>query len=228
MGRLAGQPCFCWPPCCLWLSRSEGRPRPYCCRMPWACWPSCSRGQRTTVHRYLTQHIPLFESFRTPGRIVILIPIVVFPIVAWLLHGSNRRALGIVGAGTLGVFVVARLRMATILPQSESFSPHQILDGAVPSYYDSLILHLLGATALLLVLAALFGRTRRYWLAASLACALGTTWLCLSVVRGNRTNLHVQFRQHGRGLEQFSIAHVSLGDGVGLEMRSVAEYRNRG
>jgi len=188
-----------------------------------------SVGSELPVHRYLTQHIPLFESFRTPGRIVILIPIVVFPIVAWLLHGSNRRALGIAGAGTLGVFVVARLRMATILPQSESFSPHQILDGAVPSYYDSLILHLLGATALFLVLAALLGRTRRYWLAASLACALGTTWLCLSVGtwKQNKSPTY-SFDNMVAAWSNSPIAHVSLGDGVGLEMRSVAEYRNRG
>jgi hypothetical protein len=188
-----------------------------------------SVGSELPVHRYLTQHVPLFESFRTPGRIVIWIPVLVFPILAWLLHGSNRRALGMAGAGAFVVLLVARFKMAKILPRAESFSPHQILGGAVPSYYDSLVLYLLGATAFLLVLAAVLGRTRRYWLAASLACALGTTWLCLSVGtwKQNKSPTY-SFDNMLEARSNSPVAHVSLGDGVGLEMRSVAEYRNRG
>ena len=188
-----------------------------------------SVGSELPVHRYLTQHMPLFESFRTPGRILIWIPILVLPILAWLLRPSNRRALGVAGIGAFLVFLVARFGVIEILPHSESLSPHQILGGAIPPFYDSLVLHLSGATIVFLMLAVVLEVKRYYCLGASLACALASTWLCLSVGTWKQDKSPTySFDNMVEDRSNSPVAHAAGGEGFGLEMRSVAEYRNRG
>ena len=188
-----------------------------------------SAGSELPVHGYLTRHVPLFKSFRTPGRILLWIPIVAFAILAWLLRPSNRRALGVAGAGAFLAFVLAKSWTVSMLPKTESFSPHQILADVIPSYYDQLILNLSGATTLCLVLAALWGRRRRLCLAVSLACALLTTWLCLSVGTWRQAKSPTySFDNIVEDRTSSPLAHAAGGEGFGLEMRSVAEYRSRG
>jgi hypothetical protein len=188
-----------------------------------------SLGDAGPIHMYITQHVPLFESLRTPGRIVIWIPVVFFPILAWLLRPSNRRALVVAGAGAFLAFLMVRLGVSEVLPLRESLSPHKILGKAIPPFYDSLVLHLSGATILFLLLAVVWGRKRRFCLSASLACTLASTWLCLSVGTWKQDKSpSYSFNNMIEDRTNSPIAHAAGGEGFGLEMRSVAEYRKRG
>jgi hypothetical protein len=188
-----------------------------------------SVGSELPVHRYFTQHMPLFESFRTPGRIMIWIPIFVLPILAWLLRPSNRRALGVAGIGAFLVFLMARFGVIDVLPHSESLSPHQILGSAIPPFYDSLVLHLSGATMLFLMLAVVLEVRRCYCLGAALACALASTWLCLSVGTWKQDKSPTySFDSMVEDRSNSPVAHAAGGEGFGLEMRSVAAYKKRG
>jgi hypothetical protein len=188
-----------------------------------------SVGSELPVHKYFTQHVPLFESFRTPGRILIWIPILVLPILAWLLQPSNRRALGVAGIGAFLVFLMARFGVIEVLPHSESLSPRQILGSAIPPFYDSLVLHLSGATILFLMLAVVLRVRRCYCLGASLACALASTWLCLSVGTWKQDKSPTySFDRMVEDRTNSPVAHAAGGEGFGLEMRSVAEYGKRG
>jgi len=156
------------------------------------------------------------------------VPLVTFPVLAWLLRVENRRALAVASTGAFLVYILARFDVPQFVARQDAYSPRKILGDLIPPYYDSLVFHLSGATILLLLLAVALGRWRRYGLAASLACALATTWLCLSV------GTWIQYKTPSFSFDAMSAdraaspaAHSVGNEGFGLEMRSVAEYRNR-
>jgi hypothetical protein len=66
-------------------------------------------GESTSFHRWLVETVPLLESFRVPGRIVVWIPLACFPLLAWMLGAANRA--GLLGA-SLVAFAVPHLGMA--------------------------------------------------------------------------------------------------------------------
>jgi hypothetical protein len=206
------------PPWCLWLMYALG-----------AFALLFSAGHETPVHRFVVAHVPLFESFRTPGRIVLWLPLAAFPILAWLLRPSSRRALFVAASGAVAIPLWVWLRPKQLLPMHEAFSPHAILAAAIPANYDSLILLLSAATALALVLAAALKRGFRYSLALAIAGTVVTSWLCLSVGTWKQNKARTySFSNIVIDRVNSTAAHASGGEGDGMELRSVSQYRHRG
>jgi len=186
-------------------------------------------GGITPVHKFISMNVPMFGSFRTPGRILMWVPIAALPVLAWLLRPANRRALGLASAGAFAVYLLALFKLPELAIRPEGYSPHKILGAAMPPSYDWWILHLSGATLGFLLLAVGLGRRRRYGLAAALACALATTWLCLSVgtwpvEKSPSYSFDSMADDRSKSPAVHSVGH----EGYGLETRLVAAYKNRG
>lgn len=183
-------------------------------------------GSETPFHRFVVEHVPFLGSARTPGRLVLWIPLACLPILAWMFRPSNRRVLVI---STLGAVITAlwfALHPSAILPKKEDFSPMAILGSAIPRHYDPLILYAFLATALILLTAALWRAARPWCLALATAAVLGTTWLCLSVgtwqVDKAPSSSQDQMNQQRAGSTS---GRSAGGEGFGMEMRSVTAYR---
>ena len=207
-------------------------------RPPWSLWLLYafgalawlfSVGKETPVHRFFVDHVPLFESVRTPGRILLWMPVVAFPILAWMSQRSNRRALGLAAAGAAAVSLWVWLRPMQFLPARETFSPHALLRGAIPAHYDSLILILALATALALVFAVVLRRRFRYGLALGIAGTVVSSWLCLSVGTWKQDKART-YSIGNIDIDRANspAAHATGGEGDGMEMRAVSKYRSRG
>ena len=181
-------------------------------------------GKETWVHPFMVRHLPLFGAFRVPGRIVIWIPLMVLPLLAWMLRPDNRRALFAAAMGALVLFAMNWLWTTNTLPTTEDYTPHKIFKGEIPRYLDSLVVTLSAATALFLASAARYRRAFRPLLVVSGGLMILTTWLCIY----NGT-----WRQANPAMPTFAAVAASRRAGVGshadpgygMEMRTVTEYR---
>lgn len=184
-------------------------------------------GEETPLHRFIIEHVPFFGSFRTPGRLVIWIPLAVLPIVAWMFRPSNRRALLASSIAAAATSLWLALRPSMILPAKEDFSPVAILASAFPRHYNTLIVYISLATAVTLAAAALFRRYRTWALVLTAGTMMVTTWLCLAA--GTWQSAKVPTYSQGQmaaDRAHSTSGHSSGGEGYGMEMRSVSDYRS--
>ena len=187
---------------------------------------SFAAGQELPVHRFIVQHVPFFGSFRTPGRLVLWIPLATLPLLAWLMGPRGRLALGVVGLATSLVVYVATCATSHLLPKREFFSPHALSDNTLPAAYDSVWLLLAGGTALAAMGAAIFKKWSHHGLGLALIFSLVSTWLCLSVGTWREdkrpTRSFAEIAQDRRN----SLNIQSIGPG--METRGVTEYMTHG
>ncbi len=185
-------------------------------------------GAETPLHRFIIEHVPFFGSFRTPGRLVLWIPLIVLPILAWMFRPSSRRALLASALGAAAITVWFALHPAQILPKHEDFSPSAILKSAIPKHQDAAILYVSLATALALAAAVASRRQRRWALPLASVTMLGTTWLCLAVGtwQGQKVPTYSMAQMNADRVRSAN-AHAAGGEGYGLEMGSVSGYRSR-
>jgi hypothetical protein len=183
-------------------------------------------GAETPLHRFIIEHVPFFGSFRTPGRLVIWIPLAMLPIVAWLFRPSSRRALLASTVAAAAASLWFALRPSHILPAKEDFSPVAILAADFPRHYNALIVYLSLATALGLLAAVVFRRIQTWGRLLAAGTMLATTWLCLAA--GTWQSAKVPSYSHGQmavDRAHSTSGHSAGGEGYGMEMRSVSDYR---
>jgi hypothetical protein len=181
-------------------------------------------GNETSVHAFIVTHIPVFGSFRVPGRLVLWIPLFAFPIWAWLLREENRKALFFNCSVAFSLFVVLIPCKLDSLPIKETHSPHTILLALIPPQADSLIFYMSGATLLFLLCAATYGRLFRAAMGLALCATLASTWLCL------RHGTWEMDRGESRTFKELSYARKNsvnshADPGYGMEMHAVSEYK---
>lgn len=185
-------------------------------------------GSETPLHRLVVEHVPFFGSARTPGRLVIWMPLACLPILAWMFRPPHRRVLLVSSLGATLFSLYFALNPAGILPKKEDFSPMAILGTAIPRHYDVLILLVSLGTGLLLMAATLWRSARTWCLALAATTAVGTTWLCLSVGTWQITKVPSSSEEQMTTERTQSISgHSAGGEGYGMEMRSVSAYRRR-
>jgi hypothetical protein len=182
-------------------------------------------GAETGIHHLLVEAVSPLASFRAPGRMALLIPLVSFPLWAWMMSAANRRALAGAGVPALVVYGWSWLNGVPSLPSGRT-SPVEILGPQMPPYAESLVLHLSGATLLCLVLAAVLPRGRGLTLSGAGLCIAGTTWLCL------QHGTWQTERRATRTFEEITARRASLraplDAGLGMEMRTLTAYSARG
>lgn len=178
-------------------------------------------GDRTWVHRQLVDTVPLLGSFRVPGRIVLWIPLASFPLLAWMLTAANRAGLFSASSAALLFHCWGWLWAGPTLPAGR-YAPVEILQ--IPPYVEGLLLHLSGATLILLVIAAAWPRRSPYVLALASLGVVSTTWLCLQ--HGTwQAERPVTRTAEEITAERRTSARLNLDAGEGMEMRRVANYR---
>jgi hypothetical protein len=182
-------------------------------------------GKDLPVHQFIVQHLPLFESFRTPGRMVLWLPVVALPLLAWLLCPQGRFALGASGVIMMILAIAGLWIAAWLLPVQEFYSPSAINPGLATKLDDTLLLLLAGGMAFAVTGAAILKSWKPAFLALAVACALVSTWLCLSVGTWredkNPTRSFAAIaedRRHSLGIQSIS---------DGMEIRGVTQYRAR-
>jgi hypothetical protein len=183
-------------------------------------------GKETWVHHFMVRHLPLFGAFRVPGRIMIWIPLMVLPLLAWMMRTDNRRALFAAAAGAFVLLAMNWLWTTNTLPAVETFTPHKILERDIPRYMDSLILTLSAVTAILLACAAKYRRAVRPLLVLSGGFMILTTWLSMYEGTWRQKNTPRQtFDQLAASRKASVGSHAD--PGYGMEMRTVTEYRTQ-
>ncbi|MEP7125894.1 MAG: hypothetical protein ABJE95_33490, partial [Byssovorax sp.] len=180
-------------------------------------------GKETWVHEAMVKHLPLFGSFRVPGRIVIWIPLTILPVLVWMLRVDNRRALLTAATSALVLFASTWLWTSKGLPASESLSPHKIVKN-LPVYVDAVILYASGATLLFLAGIARYRKfTRTLFVLSALGIML-TSWICL--LEGTwkqKKPTMTTFQQITDAHKKSVVSHADAGSG--MEMRSVSDYQ---
>ena len=184
-------------------------------------------GKETWIHFMFVKAIPLFNTFRVPGRLTIWIPLFAFPIWAWLLRPSNRPAL--VAACVLAVILCASqgFWMEDWLPSNERYSPHGISTQGLPASLDILVLGLSGVSVLLLGCAAGLMRFSRALTALSIVTMLATTWLCLRYGTWRAPKEPTPTFAQITAARKTSVS-VRVDPGTGMEMESITAYLRHG
>lgn len=201
-------------------------------RAPWALWLAyalCAlallfaMGKATVVHAFMVTHLPFFDSFRVPGRLVLWIPLFALPIWAWLFHPANRRALVATGVAALVVFALYWAWPEFVLPATESYSPHAVFTDRIPPYFYTLIFQLAGASLALLVSAAAWKRfSRPLFMLATIPLVLSTA-LCLYGGTWKEPKQKTpSFGQISENRKASVASHAYSGDGI--EMSTVTAY----
>ncbi len=175
------------------------------------------------VHKFIVKHIPGFGVFRVPGRIVLMIPVLAWPLWAWVLKADNRRALGILGLGGSLVFASKWFWRGTGYPVIEHLSPLKILGKEVPPGTDDLILYLSGATLVALALAAAYKRARPVFIVSAIAFTLWSSRVCLEygTWRAPKTPT-ATYADLAKFRRVSASAHNAAGEG--MELRGVGDY----
>ncbi|MFO0612722.1 MAG: YfhO family protein [Polyangiaceae bacterium] len=178
------------------------------------------------VHHWVVTHVPGFAVFRVPGRIVMMIPALAWPIWAWLLSPPNRRALLAVAIGGLMVWGAKWLWLATGVPPGEYTSPNAILKAKFPKTLDKNVLYSAGLTFLLLAIGGAYKRAARFVLPVGMVFVILSTWLCLKY--GTWVQKPVPSRTD-KEMTDFRKTSASARDtaGEGMEVRGVTEYTKR-
>jgi hypothetical protein len=109
----------------------------------WAAWGLALvvflalQGARTPVYRVIWQILPLASSMRAPGRLALLLPILLMTILAWLFHAVERsagqtepglepRALVLLGGSGLVVWVSYLALLSRLSTAPTIYSPVSI------------------------------------------------------------------------------------------------------
>ena len=184
-----------------------------------------SLGALTPVHAFMVNHLPLFRAFRVPGRIMLWMPVVFFPLLAWMLRASSRRALLIGALGALGAVTAAAARRADLMPVKEEASPTHMFH--YPESLDWIILSLVAATVVVSVLWAVSGRFHRRLGVLCAACMIASTWVCLFEGTWKLSKRSTPTFVGVATARRASVdSHAS--PGYGMEMRAVSERRAMG
>jgi hypothetical protein len=183
-------------------------------------------GKESWIHPFMVKSLPLFGSFRVPGRIVIWIPVMMLPILVWMFRVEHRSALIAAGTGALVLVASHWIWTTTSLPASESLSPHKILGKAIPTYVDGLIFYVSGATLLCLTWSAKYRRFSRPLLVLAMVGMLVTTWICMmaGTWSGKKPTM-TTFDQLTAARKLSVLSHADSGSG--MEMRSVSDYQTQ-
>jgi hypothetical protein len=184
-------------------------------------------GSELWVHRFVVEHVPLFRSFRVPGRITLWIPLFALPVLAWLMLRRNRQALGATAA--CGLVLVVWNWAATDPKQlpSGQYTPISILAGRLPPGFDQRIVWLSAMTLLLILLASLRRAPFRPLLALAAIGVLASTWCNLrnGTWKADKPRLHT-FQDLER-IHKTSV-EATADPGLGMELASITQYRRRG
>ena len=181
-------------------------------------------GKETWVHEAMVKHLPLFGSFRVPGRIVLWIPLTTLPVLVWMFRVENRAALIAAGTSALVLFASTWLWTSKGLPVSEAVSPHKI-SKSIPAYVDTLILCVTGATLLFLTASAKYRRFSRSLLVLSAAGMILTSWICLLEGTWKQKKPTMASYQQLTDSHKTSVVSSHADAGSGMEMRSVSDYQ---
>jgi hypothetical protein len=183
-------------------------------------------GKESWVHALVVPRMPFFGSFRVPGRLVLWLPVVAFPLLAWMLQRANRAGLFAVSATSAALCLMYWLWSSHEIPQNR-YSPHKIIKD-IPPWVDSVIAALSGITTASLALAAKSKGLRAllWWISA--AAMIATTAPCLAYGTWRaKPPKFLTFEQ----ISQWHQKHVTVPPqtppGFGMEMRSVSDYRAR-
>ena len=184
-------------------------------------------GSEFWLHRFVVEHVPLFRSFRVPGRIVLWIPLFVLPVLAWLMLRRNRQAL--CAAAACGLVLVVWNWAATDpkqLPSGE-FTPATILAGRLPAGSDQQIVWLSAITLLVILLASLRRASLRPLLALATLGVLASTWCSLrnGTWKADKPRMHTFADLESRHKTSVQASAVP---GEGMELASITEYGRRG
>lgn len=181
-------------------------------------------GKETWVHSFVVKHLPLFGSFRVPGRIVIWIPLTTLPIVVWMFRVENRAALIAAGTGSLALFASNWLWTSKGLPATEALSPHKILGRGIPIFIDAIVLYASGATLLFLTGAAKYRRRARSFFVLAATGMIVSSWICLQdgTWRQKKPTM-TTFQQLTDAHKASVVSHSDAGSG--MEMGSVSDYQ---
>ena len=161
-----------WPPKVLWVL--------YALMLVAFSFSSGAEGiGKGHVHKFIVEHIPGFSVFRTPGRVVIFIPALVWPLWAWLLLPQNRRALLVIALGGLMTFVSQWVWGTAHLTHTEYTTPHVIAGLDLPMSLDDTLTYLAIGTLVALMVASTYKRASRIALPLAAGLALWSTEICL-------------------------------------------------
>jgi hypothetical protein len=173
-------------------------------------------GSRTGVHEFITEHVPLFGSFRVPGRIALWVPLIALPILGWLFQPDHRPALRAVVAASLALLVGNWLTVDMAQLPGDWYTPVKIFGGALPPAYDTLVLRMAAATLLALWAASRHRRLFTPLVGAAAVCVVASTWFCLrngtwkepkaanltfEMITGMRKNTALTYTDPGEGME---------------------------
>jgi hypothetical protein len=177
-------------------------------------------GTHTWVHAAVVEHVPFFGSFRAPGRITLWLPIVTFPIAAWMLRWADRGRL--LGAAALVVCAGSALVRARLSAPEGVRTPHMIHLHDVGPWFEWLVFALFAATILFLFLSKARARPRTSTLAA--LAMLAGAWLCLFVGTWKTEKRTMQTFEQLEALRHASV-RTNIVAGFGMETAAWEAYK---
>jgi len=162
-------------PIILIFARGNGRRSILCLWLLFVAVFLCSIGSDTPVHYFFWHYFPLANSFRTPGRIaMLLLPIFMF-ILAWFFRSADnqgaqkstfRLAPWQILLPVIVVFLAGSIFWSRWGPGSGLFTPSHIQDYPAPTWVDSFIFW--SSLGCLLLLMARLSQSRTHMLAGVL------------------------------------------------------------
>jgi hypothetical protein len=178
------------------------------------------------VHRFFVHHVPGFGVFRVPGRVILWLPALMWPILVWLLMPANRGALLTVAGSSLVVLASRWFWGATGFPPAEYTSPRVIRGRHLPPHGDEILLALGAGALLLLFVRGRSERVGKLLVFGTLVLTGISTWVCLR--HGTWVTEKVPTQKFAT-LTAWTKTSASVRDvaGDGLDVRGVTEYRAR-
>ena len=135
----------------------------------------CSIGGATNIHYLFWKYFPLAQTFRTPGRITMILPFLLLLILAWFYQTATQQngnrmnsivpkkiaehATFLFATFTLLLYMGFNLYLTELTPPATPVIPALILGGGYPSWLDQTLLWI-GAITLLFAAIHQFGVNR--------------------------------------------------------------------
>ncbi len=129
----------------------------------------------STIHYLFWKYFPLAQTFRTPGRITMILPFLLLLILAWFYQTATQQnenrmnsivpkkiadhATFIFATGTLFLFIVFNLFLTELTPPAAPVNPALLLGGGYPNWLDQSLLWI-GTITLLFAAIHQFGMNR--------------------------------------------------------------------